>query len=256
MYGCLRCVAGMKLPYANRADLSRSVVSRYIQLATLFRRRIESGQWPVGSQIPTIEELALECGVARATIRQALGLLEADRLVSRFRAKGTFVNQHRSDQLLLDVFTNWNGLLNSRDGAVIEILEESEVTALPERLHDVGVPAARYHRLRRRHSRGSQAFLVAEVFIEVGCMELIPREALTTTTAMRLASYLPGAVSKAQQTVTVGMADLDTAGILDIALNAPVCLVDRSVANETNTLVLLSKGIYRGDLVRMDMRLK
>ncbi|MEY4242328.1 MAG: hypothetical protein RJA14_2024, partial [Pseudomonadota bacterium] len=30
------------------AGLGRSAVSRYIQLATLFRRRIESGQWPVG----------------------------------------------------------------------------------------------------------------------------------------------------------------------------------------------------------------
>ena len=32
--------------------------------------------------------------------------------------------------------------------------------------------------------------------------------------------------------------------------------VDRSVANEDGRLVLLSKGTYRGDLVRMDMRLK
>ena len=120
----------------------------------------------------------------------------------------------------------------------------------------MGAPAARYHRFRRRHSRGNQAFLVAEVFVDAAVMPLIPPEAFTTTTAMRLTSFLPGAVSKAQQTVTVGMADLDTAAILDVALNAPVCLVDRSVANESNTLVLLSKGIYRGDLVRMDMRLK
>ncbi|MFX6226298.1 GntR family transcriptional regulator, partial [Acinetobacter baumannii] len=51
-------------------DFSRSAVSRSLQLATLFRRRIESGQWPLGSQIPTVDDLASECGVARATIRQ------------------------------------------------------------------------------------------------------------------------------------------------------------------------------------------
>lgn len=243
-------------PIFGRADLSRSGVARYIQLATLFRRRIESGQWSVGSQIPTIEQLANECGVARATIRQAIGLLEADRLVSRFRAKGTFVNQHRTEQLLLDVFTDWSGLLNAREGASIEVLEDGEVTALPERLHQVGVHAPRYRRLRRRHSRGDQAFLVAEVFIDAAVAALIPEQALTTTTAMRLASFLPGGVSEAQQTVTIGMADMDTAGVLDVALNAPVCLVDRSVADGDGTLVLLSKGTYRGDLVRMDMRLK
>ena len=246
----------MRIPEPNKADLSRSGIARYIQLATLFRRRIEVGQWPVGSQIPTIEELALECGVARATIRQALGLLEADRLVSRFRAKGTFVNQRPADQLWLDVFTNWRGLLNSRDGASIEILEDTEVTSLPDRLHDVGIPAARYRRLRRRHSRGNQAFLVAEVFIDAEFASLIPPEAFHTTTAMRLASYLPGEVANAQQTVTIGTADLDIAALLDIELNAPVCLVDRSATNDADTLVLFSKAIYRGDLVRMDMRLK
>ena len=246
----------MKLASSSKADLSRSVVARYIQLATLFRRRIESGQWAVGTQIPTIEQLAEECGVARATIRQALGMLEADRLVSRFRAKGTFVNPHRSEQLLLNVFTDWNGLVNARDGATIEVLEDGEVTTLPERLHALGHVAPRYRRLRRRHSRGDQAFLIAEVFIEADIVPLIPEDAFSSTTAMRLASFLPGAVSQAQQTVTIGMADMDTAAMLDIALNAPVCLVDRSVANEDGTLVLLSKGIYRGDLVRMDMRLK
>ncbi|MFX5476463.1 GntR family transcriptional regulator, partial [Acinetobacter baumannii] len=89
----------------------------YIQLATLFRRRIDSGQWPVGQQIPTVDELAEESGVARSTIRQAVGLLESDGLVSRFRAKGTFVNARRQPQIWCDVETDWNGLLMSREGA-------------------------------------------------------------------------------------------------------------------------------------------
>ena len=77
-----------------RVDLSRSAVARYIQLASLFRRRIQSGQWSVGAQIPTVEDLAAECGVARATIRQALGQLETEDLIERYRAKGTFVKAH------------------------------------------------------------------------------------------------------------------------------------------------------------------
>jgi GntR family transcriptional regulator len=240
----------------HKADLSRSVVARYIQLATLFRRRIDSGQWPVGSQIPTIEKLAEECGVARATIRQALGLLEADRLISRFRAKGTFVNERDEQHLWLDVLTNWRGLLNSREGATIEILEETEVTSLPNRMHDLGTPAPTYRRLRRRHTRGDQAFLVAEVFIDLDLIPLIPPVAFTTTTAMRLSSFVPGGVSKAQQSVVIDGADIETSSLLGIALNAPVCLVDRSVVDQRGRLVLVSKGIYRGDLVRMDMRLK
>jgi GntR family transcriptional regulator len=64
------------VPLRAAPDLTRSAVSRYIQLATLFRGRITSGAWPVGARIPTVDDLAAECGVARATIRQALDGLE------------------------------------------------------------------------------------------------------------------------------------------------------------------------------------
>src|SRR5258705_14006650 len=72
-------------------DLSRSRVARYIQLATLFRNWIVSGHWPVGGRIPNVDDLALEFSVARGTIREALGVLEAEGLLERLRAKGTFV---------------------------------------------------------------------------------------------------------------------------------------------------------------------
>jgi GntR family transcriptional regulator len=239
-----------------KADLSRSSVSRYIQLATLFRHRIESGQWAAGSQIPIVDDLAAQYGVARATIRQALGILEAEGLISRHRAKGTFVSERVRQHLWLDMTTDWRGLMNARDGALIEVLQNEEVHSLPQRLHEVGAVAKTYRRLRRRHSRDGQVFLVADVFVEAEFFRLIPEEALTTTTAMRLATLLPANVGRAQQTITIGAAGLEAAALLDLPLNAPVCLVDRSVTDQHDCLVLLSKGIYRGDLVRMDVRLK
>src|SRR5215470_20356782 len=105
-------------------DLNRSAVARYIQLASLFRRRIDAGEWAVDQQIPTVDELAAECGVARATIRQALDILESEQLIARYRAKGTFVRQRRRPQLWCEVATDWSGLLTSREDAVIEVLSD------------------------------------------------------------------------------------------------------------------------------------
>jgi len=240
---------------SSKPDLSRSNVARYVQLATLFRRHIESGHWPAGGQIPTVDELAAQYGVARATIRQALGILESDALISRFRAKGTFVNEQKRQHLWLDMTTDWRGLLNAREGAVIEVLEEEDVTSLPPRLHDIGAPTARYRRLRRRHSRDGQIFLVADVFIDAEFYPLISREALSSTTAMRLATFFPRNISRAHQTIVIGAADLEMSALLELPLNAPVCLVDRSVADDHGRLILMSKGVYRGDVVRLDMRL-
>jgi len=54
---------------ADRSGTAESIftnsgagVSRYQQLATLFRRHILTGRWKIGEQIPTIEELAAEHG--------------------------------------------------------------------------------------------------------------------------------------------------------------------------------------------------
>src|SRR5580658_7826837 len=149
-----------------RADLTRSAVSRYLQLATLFRRRIQSGHWPLGVQIPTIDELAAECGVARATIRHALSTLEAEGLVERFRAKGTFVRKRPQDRLWCEVETNWAGLLSARQGAVIEVLSHDVGQVPPVRPHPIGDLADSYRRLRRRHWQQGEPFLLTEVFLD------------------------------------------------------------------------------------------
>jgi GntR family transcriptional regulator len=131
-------------------DFSRSAIARYIQLATLFRRRIDAGHWPLGSQIPTVDELAAEFGVARATIRQALDVLENDRLIERFRAKGTFVRRRPQEELWCAVGTNWAGLLRPNHDARIEILSQEPNIRLERIAYPIGKLAPLYRHLHRR----------------------------------------------------------------------------------------------------------
>lgn len=238
-------------------DFSRSAVARYIQLASLFRRRIQSGQWSVGQQIPTVEELGAECGVARATIRQALGLLEGEGLIERYRAKGTFVRQREQEQLWCEVATDWSGLLLSRPGAVIELLSDQRGRQPPQVPHPVGELAPAYRHVRRRHSRNGAPFLVADLYIDERVARQIPRKLLEEKSALRLISDIPGLkIKDARQTLTIGTADVETAEALHIPLNAPVALVHRSVVDRDGGLVFVGEGLYRGDQVRIDMKLK
>ena len=247
----------MNISVDSRSQLGRSAVALYIQLATLFRRRIEQGQWAAGSQIPTLEELMAEHGVARATIRQALGLLENEGLISRHRAKGTFVNDRAKAELRLDVTTDLRAMLNSREGATIEVLNESLVDSPSVWPHDIGTIATRYRLLKRRHIRDGQPFLLADVLIDSKLAEKLPRSAFTSLTAMRIASSIPGIrIARARQTITVGSADIETAQLLDLPLNAPLCYIDRSAVDQRGRLILVSKGIYRGDVVRVEMDIK
>ncbi|MPZ37753.1 MAG: GntR family transcriptional regulator [Rhizobiales bacterium] len=238
-------------------DFSRSAVSRYLQLAGLFRRRIASGQWAIGQQIPTVEELVAECGVARATIRQALDLIEAEGLIERHRAKGTFVIARPQQQIWCEVATDWSGLLMSRDGAVIKVMSDKRGIQPSHIPHPIGEPAPSYRHLRRLHSRDDAPFLVTELFVDERLSGRITDEALVTKTALRLLADIPGLqIKDARQTLTIGTADMEIAERLQLPLNAPVACVHRSVADQTGCLVFIGEGIYRGDVVRIDMKLR
>jgi GntR family transcriptional regulator len=240
-------------------DLSRSAVSRYIQLATLFRRRIEQGAWKQGAQIPTVDELAAECGVARATIRQALDMLEQDGLIERFRAKGTFVrNSPAGNRLWCEVETDWSGLLRSREGAEIETLgirENLPASAIPP--VEIGEPAAAYRHFHRRHWRDGDPFLLADVYLDERLAPKVTEEDLRTKTALKLVASLPGVtIGDARQTLTIGTADVETAAALRVPLNAPVAHVRRAAVDPSGVLLLVADGIYRGDVVRIDIKLR
>ncbi|MEZ5708776.1 MAG: GntR family transcriptional regulator [Blastomonas sp.] len=231
-------------------------IPRYMQLSTLFRRIIASGEWQVGSQIPTVEELANEYGVARATVRQALGILNDEGLIERFRAKGTFVTYRPQEQLWCEVETDWSGLLRSRPGATIELLDE-ESGQQPPVLEDDGERARSYRRFRRRHWREGKPFLIADTWLDESLCKKVSREHLTTKTALNLLAGIRGVnVADARQSLTIGAADMITAQMLQVPLNVPVANVHRTAISDSGRLIMVSDGIYRGDVVRLDIKLK
>lgn len=238
-------------------DFSRSAVSRYIQLATLFRQRIDTGQWPVDRQIPTVDELAEECGVARATIRQALDQLEDEGLIERFRAKGTFVRRRQQEELWCAVGTDWSGLLRPSHSATIELLSEEPDATLTDAPYMIGELAPSYTRLRRRHWRHDAAFLLTDVHVDSRLRPQLTDEDLVTKTALQLVADLTDLeIADAQQTLTIGTADVETAEALSIPLNAPVAYVYRRAMDSNGVAVLIAQGIYDGKVVRFDIKLK
>ncbi len=247
----------MNTAQRKTVDFSRSAISRYIQLATLFRQRIDSGQWPVGKQIPTVEELSIDCGVARATIRQALDMLEDEGLIERFRAKGTFVRRRPQEELWCAVGTDWSGLLRPSHTANIEVLEDKPDVVLETVPYMIGELAPAYRHLRRRHWRHEVPFLLTDVYIDERLRGKITQEDIETKTALRLINDVKGVtIVDAQQTLTIGTADLETAEYLSIPVNAPVAYVYRRAVDKKGVAVLIALGIYDGKVVRFDIKLR
>lgn len=238
-------------------DLSRSPVARYIQLATLFRNRIASGVWPVGGRIPNVDELAAEFNVARGTMREALGLLEQEGLLERMRAKGTFVRSAPQDPHAHKLAIDWKSLIIAHEGAKIEVLEQRVVTELPLAVQMKGKTAPKYQMMRRVHVRQGLPYLVARFFLEYELFKQGPPLQFRRLPTLPILHRIAGTrIAKAWQTLTIGTADVEIAGLLKIPLNAPVALVDRVAINHDGVILYAGHGIYRGDAISMEIELR
>lgn len=94
-------------PVTAVAALSPGAIDRtsaeplHFQVAGELERRIVSGTWPPGHQLPPEPDLGRLFGLSRATIRQALSRLEQEGLIVRQKGRGTFVADDRRRSWLL-----------------------------------------------------------------------------------------------------------------------------------------------------------
>lgn len=63
----------------------------YVQLASILREMIEAGELPAGAAMPSESYLQGEHGVARGTVRMAVGILRDEGRVVTLPGRGTFV---------------------------------------------------------------------------------------------------------------------------------------------------------------------
>jgi GntR family transcriptional regulator len=79
----------------------RSPVPLYYQLRSVIEDRIDSGDWPPDTLVPSERELCEQFGISRITVRQALADLARDGRLVRSHGRGTFVGRSPLKKALL-----------------------------------------------------------------------------------------------------------------------------------------------------------
>jgi len=244
-------------PMSPHIQIDKSKIARYLQLATLFRSRITSGQWAVNERIPNVDELAEEFKVARGTIREALDVIAAEGLVERFRAKGSFVRRSPAADIVHHLETDWDSLIRAHEGAKVTVLEHGRVSQLPAYAQAEGTPAQEYEMMRRLHVRDDKPYLLGRFYLTRELFRLASAKRLRREPTMAILQEIANdRIARAWQTITIGSADLEVAGLLDIPLNSPIALVRRFALDHEGNLIYLSEGVYRGDMVKLEIDLR
>jgi GntR family transcriptional regulator len=265
-FGTIALPTRPDLPTATRLEMDRdprthplfrdSPVPRYVQLAGVLRQRIARGVWTPGERVPTLDALVREFGVARVTVRQAVDLLARDGLLSAERGRGTFVLREPARDRWLRLQTTLADLADvyRHDEPTLTLIEEA--AAKPALRPEDGTPAARYHFMRRVHSRRGEPYCVISIYLDQRVFRKAPAR-FRRETVIPVMLDLPGVtIARAQQTLTISTAEVELAGHLRIPVSSPVAEVRRVFAAPDGTVLYLGEVTYRGDYIRLEMDLK
>lgn len=233
-----------------------SPLPRYAQVANVLRSRIARGQFAPGDRLPPLPALQREFGVARVTVRQAVELLSRDGLVSAHRGRGTFITARPSRERRLRLESSLAQLADvyRDDRPKLTLIEES--TAAPALEPKDGHAAARYRFMRRVHSREGEAYCMISIYLDERVFRMAPARFRRETVVPVLLELPRVKIARARQVLSVGAADTETAGHLEIPVGSPVAEVRRVCTAPDGTVVYLGEVTYRGDYVHYEMDLK
>lgn len=231
-----------------------SRVPRYLQVASVLRRRIRDGHWLVGDKIATLEELEREFNVARVTVRQAIDLLQGEGLVKSFQGRGTFVTKAVQNDRWMQLATDWESLIAPIRDHIPNVLP-SEPRPVPRIEEGDGIAAPAYVFLRSVQKRAGKPYAYARVHVAKhvyakGSKQFSSRVALAVLSEMKNL-----AIARAHQTVVVGAADIEAARHLGIALNAPTAEARCVVTDKKGVIIYIGEITYPGDYVRLNIEL-
>ncbi len=240
--------------YTKQAGFSEKNGTLYVQLAGILRQRIRSGQWQPGTQLPTLDDLKHEFGVARVTLRQALSVLESEGLVWRQRGRGTFVSEQTEDNWL-NIESNWDHLVRSLEGRNPRIISASNDAIVPGLDQIQAVACKSYRHMQRVHEYRGRPYAVIDIYLDQDLYQLDKKHFDQEMVIPRLKKLKNVEIAEAWQTITIGSADQDVATHLEIPIGAPIGVVRRIITDTDGAAIYIGDLNYRGDSVRLDIKL-
>lgn len=233
----------------------RHTMPLYAQVANTLRGEIESGKWARGEQLPAIDDLAARFGVARATLRQAIEVIEGEGLVQRRHGRGTFVACDPREQRWLRLASDWDSFLRMIEPLEPKVLKIEAAKRQPPIFEGEGKPAAAYQNIKRVHYKEGVPFCTLDIYLSAD-IYLRNREKMRTELVIPLLASMPELrIDQVRQTLTVNGANQESAELLDLPLGAPVATVRRTIRDKQGICIYVADLVYRGDVIKLDIDL-
>lgn len=201
----------------------------YLQVRNAIAHRIIAGEWKPRTAIPSESELAREFNVSVGTMRKALDVAEAERLLTRRQGRGTFVNDHSSSEhaARYSNIRNRDGERIDGDVTVLSVLattaNEREGMRLRLRARE------RVHRIRRVWLSQGIPYMLEDIAMPA---KLFPGFATHEDASLHLATLAQQVgilLGRYDERISVSSAAPDVATALHVEVGASLMRLDRVI---------------------------
>lgn len=226
----------------------------YSQLASVLRGRITRGEWVVGDQIPTLDELSEAYGVARVSAKQAVQMLVNEGLLSARRGRRTTVIHSGLYERTLS--TGVAAPLEQLPGFNARILGTFRNVSLPTFAEGLGQPEKAYVRINKIDHDGPDPYAFSSIYVAKDLFDRFPATAeqrLKISRLVRTVNKSP--LISARERITVSSANPEEAAALQCPLAAPIAVVQRVYVDARGYVVYAGWSTYRCDRFLVDREL-
>ena len=219
-----------------------SPIPVYYQLKNDFIKKIASGVWKAGECISSERELCEIYDVSRMTIRQAIGELVQEGILTRKKGKGTFVCEQRVNQKDMMSFTE----MIKQSGRSLETkVVEFEIIDTPEDIQDVFI-LDRLYKISRKRIVDNECIAVETVYIPVDYCGHLNKEMLEGS----LYKVLEGfgyIITNSNSSIVAVNVDDEIRKILECEIDTPILKVVSKTFTNTDKLLFLEEAFYKSD---------
>lgn len=235
-----------------------SPVPYYYQLRQLLERAVATGSFAAGAQIPTEAALCERFAVSRTVVRQALSDLERTGLVTRVKAKGTFVAEPKVSEFVARTLTSLHENLSSR-GERLETkvlrLEAEPVTAHVAELLQLAESEQIVLLERQRFLRGEPLVATTAYMPYAVCAPILDLDMSDRSLFETYEQDLGLKLHRGTRAIEATVASAETAHHLGIKAGAPVLVFSGVTYLDDGRPIEYFVGMHRGDRSRFETEL-
>lgn len=218
---------------------SRPRTYRYIEIADALRDRITGGEFGSSGLLSSEAGLSTEYHASRVTIRKALDVLRAERLVDSRQGSGWFVSSDPLRQSLDHLETIEQQLQAQGLTSARRVLRFGFITASPE--IKAALDSDEVLEVVRINLADGEPFAAITVWCRPEVGAKLSRADVEASTFQEL---LRDDIGHATQTIGAVAADAEVAAQLEVPEGSPLLRIARTTSSDAGQNILVSEHLY------------